>query len=202
MKGFHAYPTRISQHLFTAGRQFVFTASISSGAVDGKKEMLRKKYHVVRKKNHVVRKLFYVASIFGGAAGRKNRPPWKLSSTLWEVSSTAGTLSPTASLQCVTAHPHFLGDAQTSLPDTDNPAARPLRTVPRAPVHENEPTRGKMAVAGGFVGCVGVFLAGGGGLCRWPRGWDEAQSATCSSLCACRKASIMAMPFSVAQPRR
>ena len=68
MKGLHAYPTRISQHLFTAGRQFVFTASISSGAVDGKKEMRRKKYHVVRKKTHVVRKLFYVASIFGGAA--------------------------------------------------------------------------------------------------------------------------------------
>ena len=172
------------------------------GTRDGEKEMLRKKYHVVRKKNHVVRKLFYVASIFGGAAGHKNRPPWKLSSTPWDVSSTAGTLSPTASLQCVTEHPHFWGDAQTSLPDTDNPAARPLRTVPRAPVHENEPTRGKMAVAGGFVGCVGVFLAGGGGLCRWPRGWDEAQSATCSSLCACRKASIMAMPFSVAQPRR
>ena len=68
--------------------------------------MLRKKYHVVRKKNHVVRKLFYVASIFGGAAGRKNMPPWELSST--------------ASRQCVTEHPHFLGDAQTSLPDTDN----------------------------------------------------------------------------------
>ena len=90
MKGFHAYPTRISQHLFTAGRQFVFTASISSGAVDWKKEMLRKKYHVVRKKNHVVRKLFYVASIFGGAAGRRNRPPWKLSSMPWTLSSTAG----------------------------------------------------------------------------------------------------------------
>ena len=72
MKGFHAYPTRISQHLFTAGRQFVFTASISSGAVDGKKEMLRKKNHVVRKKNHVVRKLFYVASIFGGANRNKD----------------------------------------------------------------------------------------------------------------------------------
>ena len=179
------------------------------GARDREKEMLRKKYHVVRKKNHVVRKFFYVASIFGGAAGRKNRPPWKLSSTPWtlsstpwELSSTAGTLTPTASLPCVTEHPHFWGDAQTSLPDTDNPAARPLRTVLRAPVHENEPTRGKMAVAGGFVGYVGVFLAGGGGLCRWPRGWDEAQSATCSSLCACRKASIMAMPFSVAQPRR
>ena len=138
------------------------------GARDGEKEMLRKKYHVVRKKNHVVRKLFYVASIFGGAAGRKNRaagrknrPPWKLSSTAWEVSPTAGTLSPTVSLQCVTEHPYFWGDAQTSLPDTDNPTARPLRTVPRAPVHENEPTRSKMAVAGGFVGCVGVFLAEG-----------------------------------------
>ena len=82
--------------------------------------MLRKKYHVVRKKNHVVRKLFYVASIFGGAAGRKHRPPWKLSSTPWTLSSTAGTLSPTASRQCVTEHPHFLGNAQTSLPDTDN----------------------------------------------------------------------------------
>ena len=67
MQGFHAYPTRTSQHLFTAGRQFAFTASISGGAVDWKKEMLRKKYHVVRKKNHVVRKLFYVASIFDGA---------------------------------------------------------------------------------------------------------------------------------------
>ena len=140
------------------------------GARDGEKEMLRKKYHVVRKKNHVGRKLFYVASIFGGAAGRKNRPPWTLSSTPWTLSSTAGTLSSTASLQCVTEHPHFFGNAQTSLPDTDNPAARPLRTVPRAPVHENEPTRGKMAVAGGFVGCVGVFLAGGGGLCRWRAG--------------------------------
>ena len=162
---------------------------------DGLHQMLRKKNHVVRKKNHVVRKLFYVASIFGGAASRKNKMPWEKVTPPWEVSSTA-------SLQCMTEHPHFWGDAQTSLPDTDNPAARPLRTVPRAPVHENEPTRGKMAVAGGFVGCVGVFLAGGGGLCRWPRGWDEAQSATCSSLCACRKASIMAMPFSVAQPRR
>ena len=54
-----------------------FAAAISGGAGDGIKEMLRKKYHVVRKKNHVVRKLFYVASIFGGAAGRKNMPPWK-----------------------------------------------------------------------------------------------------------------------------
>lgn len=40
MKGFHAYPTRISQHLFTAGLQFVFTASIFGGAVDGKKEIV------------------------------------------------------------------------------------------------------------------------------------------------------------------
>ena len=79
------------------------------GARDGEKEMLRKKYHVVRKKNHVVRKLFYVASIFDGAADRKNRLPWKLSSTAGDVSSTAGTLSPTASLQCVTEHPHFWG---------------------------------------------------------------------------------------------
>ena len=54
-----------------------FATAISGGAGDRIKEMLRKKYHVVRKKNHVVRKLFYVASIFGGAAGRKNRPPWK-----------------------------------------------------------------------------------------------------------------------------
>ena len=90
MKGFHAYPTRISQPLSTAGRQFVFTSSISGGAVDGKKEMLRKKLYVVRKKNHVVRKLFYVASIFDGAAGRRNRPPWELSSTPWALSSTAG----------------------------------------------------------------------------------------------------------------
>ena len=51
--------------------------------------MLRKKTHVVRKKTHVVRKLFYVASIFGGAAGRKNMPPW-------ELSSTAGDFLPTA----------------------------------------------------------------------------------------------------------
>ena len=73
-----------------------FTASVFGGAGDGKKEMLRKKTHVVRKKTHVVRKLFYVASIFGGAAGRKNRPPWKLSSTAWELSSTAGDFLPTA----------------------------------------------------------------------------------------------------------
>ena len=125
MKGFHAYPTRISQHLFTAGGQFVFTASISGVVVDGKKEMLRKKYHVVRKKYHVVRKLFYVASIFGGAARRRNRPPWELSSTAWEVSSTAGDFSPTASrrrqrLQCVYRAPVFSGGAHTRLPDTHN----------------------------------------------------------------------------------
>ena len=72
-------------------------------------EMLRKKYHVVRKKNHVVRKLFYVASIFGGAAGRKNRPPWKKLPTAWELSSTAGTLSPTASLSVRDRTPAFLG---------------------------------------------------------------------------------------------
>ena len=73
-----------------------FTASVFGGAGDGKKEMLRKKTHVVRKKSHVVRKLFYVASIFGGVAGRKNMPPWELSSTAWELSSTAGDFLPTA----------------------------------------------------------------------------------------------------------
>ena len=62
----------------SSGAAFVFTASISSGAGNGIKEMLRKKFYVVRKKYHVVRKLFYVASIFGGAAGRRNRPPWEL----------------------------------------------------------------------------------------------------------------------------
>ena len=50
----------------------IYVASIFGGVGDGKKEMLRKKTHVVRKKTHVVRKFFYVASIFGGAAGRKN----------------------------------------------------------------------------------------------------------------------------------
>ena len=77
-----------------------FTASVYGGAGDGKKEMLRKKTHVVRKKTHVVRKLFYVASIFGGAAGRKNRPPWELSSTAsrWRQR-----------LQCVYRAPVFLG---------------------------------------------------------------------------------------------
>ena len=79
---------------------FVFTASISSGAGNGIKEMLRKKFYVVRKKYHVVRKLFYVASIFGGAAGRRHRPPW-------EVSSTAGHFSSTASCQCVCRTPVF-----------------------------------------------------------------------------------------------
>ena len=56
------------------------TASISGGAGDGIKEMLRKKFYVVRKKNHVVRKIFYVASISVGAAGRKNRPRWRKTS--------------------------------------------------------------------------------------------------------------------------
>ena len=124
MQGFHAYPTRISQHLCTAGRQFVFTASISGGVVDGKKEMLRKKNHVVRKKTHVVRKLFYVASIFGGAAGRRNRPPWKLSSTPWTLSSTAGDFSSTAArcdaCNAFTEHPCFGRDAPTRLPDTNH----------------------------------------------------------------------------------
>ena len=55
--------------------------------------MLRKIFYVVRKKNHVVRKKFYVASIFGGTASCKNRPPW-------EVSSTAGYFFPTASRVC------------------------------------------------------------------------------------------------------
>ena len=70
MKVFHAHPTAISRHLVPAGRPFAITASIFSGAGDGKNEMLRKKCHVVRKKNHVVRKLFYVASIFSYAKGR------------------------------------------------------------------------------------------------------------------------------------
>ena len=101
-----------------------FAASVFGGAGDGKKEMLRKKTHVVRKKTHVVRKIFYVASIFGGAAGRKNRSPWELSSTPWELSSTAGDFSSTASrrrqrLQCVYRAPVFSGGAHTSLPDTN-----------------------------------------------------------------------------------
>ena len=50
----------------------IYVASIFGGVGDGNKEMLRKKTHVVRKKAHVVRKFFYVASIFGGAPGRKN----------------------------------------------------------------------------------------------------------------------------------
>ena len=86
---------------------FVFTASISGGAGNGINGMLRKEFYVVRKKYHVVRKLFYVASIFGGAAGRRNRPPWELSSTAWEVSSTAGHFSSTASCQCVCRTPVF-----------------------------------------------------------------------------------------------
>ena len=51
--------------------EFTYVASIFGGVGDGKKEMLRKKYHVVRKKTHVVRKFFYVASIFGGVARRR-----------------------------------------------------------------------------------------------------------------------------------
>ncbi|MCI6726352.1 MAG: hypothetical protein MR446_07900 [Bacteroidales bacterium] len=91
-------PIPISQHLFSAGRPFVFTAPVFGRAGDGKKEMLRKKYHVVRKKNHVVRKIFYVASIFCRAAGRKNRPPWKKLPLPWELASTAWELSSTASI--------------------------------------------------------------------------------------------------------
>ena len=99
-------------------------ASISGGAGNGINRMLRKKYHVVRKKTHVVRKLFYVASIFGGAAGRRNWPPWKLSSMAWEVSSTAGDFSSTASrcdaFNAFAEHPCFWGDAPTRLPDTNH----------------------------------------------------------------------------------
>ena len=90
MKVCNAHPTAISRHLFPAGRPFAITVSVSSGAGDRKKEMLRKKCHVVRKKNHVVRKLFYVASIFDGAAGRENwaradkkRMPWEKLTTAW-----------------------------------------------------------------------------------------------------------------------
>ena len=83
MKVCNANPTAISRHLFPAGRPFAITASVSSGAGDRKKEMLRKKCHVVRKKNHVVRKIFYVASIFDGAARRKNRQPWEKLPTAW-----------------------------------------------------------------------------------------------------------------------
>ena len=78
----------------------IYVASIFGGVGDGKKEMLRKKTHVVRKKTHVVRKFFYVASIFGGAAGRKNRSPWELSSTASRRRQR---------LQCVDRAPVFLG---------------------------------------------------------------------------------------------
>ena len=78
----------------------IYVASIFGGVGDGKKEMLRKKTHVVRKKTHVVRKFFYVASIFGGAAGRKNRSPWELSSTASRRRQR---------LQCVYRAPVFLG---------------------------------------------------------------------------------------------
>ena len=95
----------------SSGAAFVFTASISGGAGNGINGMLRKEFYVVRKKYHVVRKLFYVASIFGGAAGRKNRPPWELSSTAsrWRQR-----------LQCVYRAPVFYRGAHTSLPDTNN----------------------------------------------------------------------------------
>ena len=86
-----------SQHLFSAGRG------------DGKRRCYVKNITSYVKKNHVVRKNFYVASIFGGAAGRKNRPPWKKLPTAWELSSTAGTLSPTASLSVRDRTPAFLG---------------------------------------------------------------------------------------------
>ena len=61
IKVFNYYPTPISQHLFPAGRQFVFTASV-----------------------------------FGGAASRKNGKPWEKLPLPWEVSPTAGDFSPTA----------------------------------------------------------------------------------------------------------
>ena len=94
-----------------------FAASVFGGVGDGKKEMLRKKYHVVRI-------LFYVGSIFCRAARRRNRLPWELSSPPWELSSTAGDFSSTASsrrqrLQCVYRAPVFSGGAHTSLPDTN-----------------------------------------------------------------------------------
>ena len=78
----------------------IYVASIFGGVGDGKKELLRKKTHVVRKKTHVVRKFFYVASIFGGAAGRRNRPPWELSSTASRRRQR---------LQCVYRAPVFMG---------------------------------------------------------------------------------------------
>ena len=95
----------------------IYVASIFGGVGDGKKEMLRKKTHVVRKKTHVVRKFFYVASIFGGAAGRKNRSPWELSSTAGDFSSTASRRR--QRLQCVYRAPVFSMGAHTSLPDTN-----------------------------------------------------------------------------------
>ena len=101
----------------SSGAAFVFTASISGGAGNGINGMLRKEFYVVRKKYHVVRKLFYVASIFGGAAGRRNRPPWELSSTASRRRQR---------LQCVYRAPVFSRGAHTSLPDTN----RFLSTLP------------------------------------------------------------------------
>ena len=98
--------------------------------MDGKKEMLRKKTHVVRKKTHVVRKIFYVASIFGGAAGRKNRSPWELSSTTGDFSSTASRRR--QRLQCVYRAPVFSMGAHTSLPDTNNLQKNEARFCRRA----------------------------------------------------------------------
>ena len=101
----------------SSGAAFVFTASISGGAGNGINGMLRKEFYVVRKKYHVVRKLFYVASIFGGAAGRRNRPPWELSSTASRRRQR---------LQCVYRAPVFSGGAHTSLPDTNMSFFSPL----------------------------------------------------------------------------
>ncbi|MEE0903049.1 MAG: hypothetical protein U0L68_01080, partial [Prevotellamassilia sp.] len=67
-------------------------------------------------KYHVVRKIFYVASIFGGAASRKNGKPGEVSSTAGEVSPTAGYFSPTTSLLTAPSRPstehQYLGALQ------------------------------------------------------------------------------------------
>ena len=107
---------------------FVFMASISGGAGNGINGMLRKKFYVVRKKTHVVRKLFYVASIFGGVARRRNRPPWELSSTAGDFSSTASCRR--QRLQCVYRAPVFYRGAHTSLPDTNNFSHKKERSRP------------------------------------------------------------------------
>ena len=107
----------------SSGAAFVFTASISGGARKGINGLLRKNFYVVRKKYHVVRKLFYVASIFGGAAGRRNRPPWELSSTASRRRQR---------LQCVYRAPVFYRGAHTSLPDTNNLQKNEARFCRRA----------------------------------------------------------------------